>query len=56
MLLSNVDQLYMSDEKNGADDDASRNKIGVETAGERNENRAMDLWSEYSKDAPIERV
>lgn len=49
-----VGTSYMLVEKEGADDDMSRNTVTVEMIEEVDENSTLDVWSDYSVNAPIE--
>lgn len=51
-ISGGVDPLHMFDEKAGADDDVSRNAVRVEMTGEEHKNTALDVWPNYSMDAP----
>lgn len=47
VLLSGVDPLYMSAEKDLTDDDVSRITVTVEIIEEKDEYLCMDVWSDY---------
>lgn len=54
VLLGDTNPYYICHEMAGADENASMNRVSVETTEEGNENSAMKLWPDYSRDAPIE--
>lgn len=50
-----MDPLYLSNEENGADDIVSRNTVTVLLTTEKGKNSGMDVWTDYSIDAPIKK-
>lgn len=54
VFLGDIYLLYLCKENENADHNTSRNTVTVKMADERNENGAMDMWSDYSKDVSIE--
>lgn len=54
VILSDVDLLYMSTEKECADDNKSKSTVTVKLTGVRNQNIATDIWPVYTIDTPIE--
>lgn len=55
VLLGDGDSLYMSDEKDRADEHVSMNTISVMMTERADKIRAMDVCWDYSADAPIEK-
>lgn len=52
--MRDVDSLYVSGEKDGADDSVSENTVAAAMIGEEDKNSATDVWPDFSKAEPIE--
>lgn len=55
VLLGDMDPIYMSHERDGADNNVLGNTVTVKMTGEGDENSTMDVWLEYSIEATIEK-
>lgn len=54
VFLGDVDPQYMSDEKDDDDTDVSKNTATAEMTAQLDENCALNVWPDFSIDAPIE--
>lgn len=55
VFLCDEHLFYMSDGKQGFDDNVPRNTTTVERIGEGDKNTAMDAQPDYSSDVPFEK-
>lgn len=53
-LMDDLVRLYLTDEKDGADDSMSNNLVTVENLRKRDKRSDTDVWQVYSVDRPIE--